>query len=248
MLKHKQDDLNAEELKHCKAEFIRISRKFCDIFYKLWASNAWIKRYNINKPRERSINRSPVRNNLHSETSRRFNPVYEQSTQDPRDRLQRDKSPSQIDYSILSPRDNASISNAVNRMNSYASPGMFGFSKSFVENHNKLGKKIEPSKQSEPKPQPPAQPQRQNLFKANDIPIQVERKREYSTPSLRLGNNLANMARPNVIGALQGSPTRWNDDFRAKAEQVERVHTEGAEGRKSIGLVCVQLPFTCLAL
>lgn len=28
MLKHKQNDLNSDELKHCKAEFIRISRKF----------------------------------------------------------------------------------------------------------------------------------------------------------------------------------------------------------------------------
>ena len=67
MLKWGQSKSNNKESKRIIDEFIRISRKYLDIFNRLWYNNDWIKKYNLNK-RDASKARSPSKSIKFSET------------------------------------------------------------------------------------------------------------------------------------------------------------------------------------
>lgn len=80
MIKLKRDDLSDEQLKHWNKEFWRISRKFCDIFNRLWTTKAWIKNYNTNRGRSSSHSREQY-TRIKSPAARNFNPVFEATKQ-----------------------------------------------------------------------------------------------------------------------------------------------------------------------
>ena len=62
MIKLNKDSTDEKESELIKDEFLRISRKYCDIFERLWVTNDWIKRYNLPKThftKAKSPNRIP---------------------------------------------------------------------------------------------------------------------------------------------------------------------------------------------
>jgi len=79
MLKNSKSRLTEFQITIAHTEFVRISRKYIEIFNRLWKTNDWIKRYKYPKRNERSINRSPIRHAINNFSPKKFNPVYEES-------------------------------------------------------------------------------------------------------------------------------------------------------------------------
>jgi hypothetical protein len=163
MLKHKQNDLDDQELKHCKAEFIRIARKFCDIFNRLWKNHEWIKKHNTVRGREISQNRSPRDFNSSVKISNHFNPVFEQSK-------------SREDLKKLN------------------------------RNHSKISPKNKA-------------PDRINMFAEMEIKNTNNRKRDHSTPSMKISNNLVNSNRQY---AMQDQTLKNHSDGLAENVNTQR--------------------------
>ena len=79
MLKSKNQNFTNTQMAQIHKEFKRISRKYIDIFDRLWETNDWLKRFKYQKRNEKSINKSPVRNVINATSLKGFNPVFEQS-------------------------------------------------------------------------------------------------------------------------------------------------------------------------
>ena len=120
MLKSKNQNFTDTQMVQIRKEFMRISRKYIDIFNRLWETNDWLKRFKYKNRNEKSINRSPVRNVVSTKSPKGFNPVFEQSKSIKNS--ERSNSPSAIDYRQLSPkilRENIkidTIAEAVNKL------------------------------------------------------------------------------------------------------------------------------------
>lgn len=120
MLKSKNQNFTDTQMVQIRKEFMRISRKYIDIFNRLWETNDWLKRFKYKNRNERSVNRSPVRNVVSTRSPKGFNPVFEQSKNIKNS--ERSNSPSAIDYRQLSPkilRENIkidTIAEAVNKL------------------------------------------------------------------------------------------------------------------------------------
>lgn len=188
MLKHKQNDLNSDELKHCKAEFIRISRKFCDIFQRLWKNHEWIKKYNINRGREISNTRSP--RDFHSPIKKLFNPVFEQSK--PKVEVNKNKT--------LGPNKVPLLSNPVPNLANLAN-------KAIIDNKKTKDDRVVP-------------PARINMFAEMENKNTNDKKRDYSTPNMKIGNNLASINRQYAMQTLDPPFKIQSDGF------TEAVYTQ----------------------
>jgi len=194
MIKYKRDDLTENEMSHCDKEFRRISRKYSDIFYKLWENNSWIKKYNLKLYREMSSTRI-ASNHTNLNNTKKFNSTYDKSKAKPLHKDDRMESPSQIDYQKLSPRENT---NAVKNIHKQKIPD---------SKNNRNDKIVQDDRQIKN----PGHDSRDN----KKLNVQPERKRDFSTPSMRVENNLGNMVKMGNQNLPQTAPIQQPEPFKA---------------------------------
>ncbi|CAI2363976.1 unnamed protein product [Moneuplotes crassus] len=199
MLKLKKNDLNERELKHCRAEFSRIANKFCTIFLRLSANKEWIKKYNINFKRNNSVTRNRSESAQHSNQSN-FRPVFDIS-QNNQSKQQTEMSslPSKIQDNKLSTKKSRNPENENNQNGAKTVKSTI-----LQQNKEEVSNPVYANDDTQ------INKDRTNMFEDIGKQKMSQRNRDYSTPSIRLNNNLA---KANIIDNYRHAPISPRNNF-----------------------------------